>query len=147
MTQTGDITWMVFLLVYGIDGCCTIVHRVMLHENLGEAHRKHAYQLMCNELKVGHVKISLLYMFLQLAVSLGFVYLCPSTVLAHWIYLIVAGIVLAGAFGTKKELFFLRRVKTRKRDTEILYIFFGTHTANTVLLTERLIAQEMAEAA
>ena len=47
--KTRDITWLIFLLVYGIDGCCTIVHRVMLHENLGEAHRKHAYQLMANE--------------------------------------------------------------------------------------------------
>jgi hypothetical protein len=70
----------------------------MLHENLGEAHRKHAYQLMANELKIGHVKISLLYMAMQLAVSLGFVYLCPDTILAHWVYLIVAGIVLVGAY-------------------------------------------------
>ena len=52
--KTRDITWLIFLLVYGIDGCCTIVHRVMLHENLGEAHRKHAYQLMANELGSKH---------------------------------------------------------------------------------------------
>ena len=96
--QTGDITYLVFLLVYGVDGCCTIIHRIMLHENLGEAHRKHAYQLMANELKIGHVKISLLYMAMQLAVSLGFVYLCPDAILAHWIYLVAAGIVLAGAY-------------------------------------------------
>ena len=53
---------------------------------------------MCNELKIGHVPVSLLYLGLQLAVSLGFVYLCPATVQAHWIYLIVAGIVLALAY-------------------------------------------------
>ena len=47
--KTGDITWLIFLLVYGVDGCLTIVHRIMLHENLGEAHRKHAYQIMANE--------------------------------------------------------------------------------------------------
>lgn len=98
IVQTGDITYLVFLLVYGVDGCCTIIHRIMLHENLGEAHRKHAYQLMANELKIGHVKISLLYIAMQLAVSLGFVYLCPNTILAHWIYLIAAGIVLVGAY-------------------------------------------------
>lgn len=98
MAQTGDVTWLVFLIVYGIDGCCTIIHRMMLHENLGEAHRKHAYQLMANELKIGHVKISLLYMFLQLAVSLGFIYLCPNTVLAHWFYLAGVAIVLALAY-------------------------------------------------
>ena len=70
----------------------------MLHENLGQAHRKHAYQLMANELKMNHVTVSLLYMFMQLAISLGFIYLCPNTILAHWIYLIAAGIVMASAY-------------------------------------------------
>ena len=96
--KTGDVTYLVFLLVYGVDGCLTIIHRIMLHENLGEAHRKHAYQLMANELKIGHVKVSLLYMGLQLMVSLGFVFIVPDTVLAHWIYFIGAIIVLAIAY-------------------------------------------------
>jgi UDP-N-acetylmuramyl pentapeptide phosphotransferase/UDP-N-acetylglucosamine-1-phosphate transferase len=96
--QTGDITWMVFLLVYGVDGCCTILHRIMLHENLGEAHRKHAYQLMANELGMSHVAVSLIYMALQLAISLGFIYVCPATVLAHWIYLVGVGVLLVGAY-------------------------------------------------
>ena len=95
---TGDLTYLIFLLVYGVDGVLTICHRIMLHENLGEAHRKHAYQLMANELKIGHVKVSLLYMGMQLAVSLGFVFLVPDTVLAHWIYLIGALVVLAVAY-------------------------------------------------
>ena len=93
--KTEDITWLIFLLVYGVDGCLTIIHRIMLHENLGEAHRKHAYQIMANELKIGHVKVTLLYMAMQLAVSLGFVYLCPNTALCHWMYLIGALAILA----------------------------------------------------
>ena len=96
--KTEDITWLIFLLVYGVDGCLTIVHRIMLHENLGEAHRKHAYQLMANELKIGHVKVTLLYMVMQLAVSLGFIYLCPDTVLCHWMYLIGTLAILAVAY-------------------------------------------------
>lgn len=96
--KTEDITWLIFLLVYGVDGCLTIVHRIMLHENLGEAHRKHAYQLMANELKIGHVKVASLYMVMQLVVSLGFIYLCPDTVLCHWMYLIGALAVLAVAY-------------------------------------------------
>ena len=95
---TKDVTWLIFLLVYGVDGCCTIIHRIMLHENLGEAHRKHAFQLMANELKMGHVTVSLIYMGLQLAVSLGFIYLIPNTIVAHWIYLVTAGFVLAVAY-------------------------------------------------
>lgn len=98
MLATQDVTYIVFFLVYGIDGSMTIFHRIMLHENLGQAHRKHAYQLMANELKMSHVTVSLLYMAMQLVVSLGFIYLCPNTVQAHWIYLVSAGIVLAGAY-------------------------------------------------
>ena len=93
--KTGDITWLIFLLVYGVDGCLTIIHRIMLHENLGEAHRKHAYQIMANELKIGHVKVTLLYMAIQLVISLGFIYVCPDDVLYHWVYMIGALAVLA----------------------------------------------------
>ena len=96
--QTGDLTYLVLFLIYAVDGVLTICHRIMLHENLGEAHRKHAFQLMCNELKIGHVKISLLYMFLQLAVSLGFIYLIPNTTAAHWIYFICMCVVFGLAY-------------------------------------------------
>ena len=95
---TGDITWLAFLMVYGVDGCCTIIHRIMLHENLGEAHRKHAYQLMANELKMSHVVVSLLYMAMQLAISLAMVYVIPHTPLAHWAYFVAVAIVLCGAY-------------------------------------------------
>ena len=105
--KTGDVTYLLFLLVYGVDGCLTICHRIMLHENLGEAHRKHAYQLMANELKIGHVKVGLLYMGLQLAVSLGFIYLCPDAMVAHWVYLVVALIVLAIAYILFKKKYYL----------------------------------------
>lgn len=96
--KTGDITWLTFLLVYGVDGCCTIIHRILLHEKLGEAHRKHAYQLMANEIGMSHVVVSLIYMGLQLAISLVMVYLIPNTALAHWIYLVAVGAVLALAY-------------------------------------------------
>ncbi len=103
---TGDLTYLVFLLVYGVDGTLTICHRIMLHENLGEAHRKHAYQLMCNELKIGHVKVSLLYMAIQLVVSLGFIYVCPNNVLCHWMYLIGAFVFLAVAYVLFKKKYY-----------------------------------------
>lgn len=103
---TGDVTYFIFLLVYGVDGCMTICHRIMLHENLGEAHRKHAYQLMANELRIGHVTVSLIYMSLQLAVSLGFICLCPDTKTAHWTYLAVALVLLAIAYILFKKKYY-----------------------------------------
>ena len=65
MMVTGDIAWILLIMIYGVDGVLTICHRIMLHENLGQAHRKHAYQLMANELKLPHVVVSTIYMVLQ----------------------------------------------------------------------------------
>lgn len=104
--KTGDVTYLILLLVYGIDGCLTIFHRIMLHENLGEAHRKHVYQLMANELKIGHVKVAAFYMMLQLVISLGFVYLCPDSIFYHWIYLIAAVVVLSAAYILFKKKYY-----------------------------------------
>ena len=102
--QTGDVTWLLFLVVYGVDGCLTIIHRIMLHENLGEAHRKHAYQLMANELKIPHVVVSTIYALLQLVISLGMVYAVPNTAVAHWLYLIAAFAVLSIGY-----IFFMKK--------------------------------------
>ena len=59
----------------------------------------------------------------------------------------VRATAMEGSFGTQKEHYDLRRVKARKKETEILYIFFGIHTANVVQLAERLIEQDLAIAA
>ncbi len=95
IVSTADVTWLIFLIVYGVDACFTIVHRILLHENLGQAHRKHAYQLMANELRMSHIAVSSLYMGLQLVISLVFIYVIPDTVVAHWIYLGLILITLA----------------------------------------------------
>ena len=109
--QTGDITYLVFLVVYGVDGVLTICHRIMLHENLGQAHRKHAFQLMANELKMSHITVSLIYACLQLAISLGFIYLVPNNILAHWTYLLSSIVVLSVAYVLfKKKYYHLHEV-------------------------------------
>ena len=59
----------------------------------------------------------------------------------------VRATTMEGSFGTQKEHYSLRRVKARKKETEILYIFFGIHTANAVLLAERLLEGQQAETA
>ena len=49
---------------------------------------------MANELKMSHPLVSVIYMTIQLVVSLGFIFLIPNTTLAHWLYLVCALIVL-----------------------------------------------------
>lgn len=106
MMVTGDVAWIVLFLIYGVDGVLTICHRIMLHENLGQAHRKHAYQLMANELKIPHVVVSTIYAVLQLAVSLIAIYVIPDTVAAHWAYLVGAAIVMAVAYILFKKKYY-----------------------------------------
>lgn len=91
---TGDFTYIIFLAVYGIDSVFTIIHRIMLHENLGEAHRKHAYQLMANELKIPHIVVSLVYMILQAAIAAGEIYLPMN----RWVYCAIVLLVLASTY-------------------------------------------------
>ncbi len=72
--QTGDFSWIILLSVYGVDSVLTIIHRLMLHENIGLPHRKHMYQLMANELKMPHVVVSGIYMAVQVIVIMGYMY-------------------------------------------------------------------------
>lgn len=89
--HTGDFSWIVLLVVYGADSVLTIVHRLMLHENIGLPHRKHMYQLMANELKISHVIVSSAYMMAQLIVIIGFIY-CQNY---GYIYLISCILLLS----------------------------------------------------
>lgn len=92
--HTGDLSYLTFLAVYGADAVLTICHRIQLHENLGEAHRKHAYQLMANELKMPHVLVSSIYMTLQLAISAGLIFLSIN----HYLYMGLVIVALAAAY-------------------------------------------------
>ena len=50
----------------------------------------------------------------------------------------VRATAMEGSFGTQKEDYDLGRVKAMTKRTEILYIFFGIHTANVVQLADRI---------
>ena len=89
--RTGDFSWIVLIGVYGIDSVQTIIHRLMLHENIGLPHRKHLYQLMANELKIPHVVVSLIYMMSQAVIIVGYL-LIPGN---GYCYLMGAIIVLS----------------------------------------------------
>ena len=72
--RTEDFSWIILLAVYGVDSVLTIIHRLMLHENISLPHRKHLYQIMANELKIPHVVVSSVYMLVQALVIIGYFY-------------------------------------------------------------------------
>ena len=89
--KTEDFSWMILLAVYGVDSVLTIIHRLMLHENIGLPHRKHMYQLMANELKIPHVVVSLVYMAVQAIVIIRYIY-CQNW---GYLYLLCAILLLS----------------------------------------------------
>nr|WP_308757795.1 glycosyltransferase family 4 protein [uncultured Bacteroides sp.] len=89
--KTEDFSWIILLAVYGVDSVLTIIHRLMLHENIGLPHRKHMYQLMANELKIPHVAVSLVYMLTQAVIVIGYIY-CRNW---GYLYLLCAILVLS----------------------------------------------------
>jgi len=75
MILTRDLSWIILLVVYGVDSVFTILHRLMLKENIGLPHRKHLYQLMANELSIPHWLVSCGYMGVQIIMGAGYLYL------------------------------------------------------------------------
>jgi hypothetical protein len=49
---------------------------------------------------------------------------------------------LEGSFGTEKEHYSLRKVKARTKLTEIVWIFFGIHTANAIRMIPKIRAKQ-----
>jgi len=92
--KTEDFSWIVLLVVYGVDSVLTIIHRLILHENIGLPHRKHLYQIMANELKVPHVVVSSVYMIVQALVIAGYFYFQEYS---YW-YLLGSILILSGTY-------------------------------------------------
>jgi UDP-N-acetylmuramyl pentapeptide phosphotransferase/UDP-N-acetylglucosamine-1-phosphate transferase len=65
---TGNWSYILFLVVYGIDSVLTILHRLILKQNIFKAHRLHFYQLLANEQKIPHLLISASYALVQLLI-------------------------------------------------------------------------------
>ena len=92
--KTGDFIYIILLVVYGIDTVLTIIHRLMLRENIFDAHRKHAYQIMANELKIPHIIVSLIYMLLQGMINVGCFFIQYARNGYEYIYLLISILVL-----------------------------------------------------
>lgn len=91
--KTGDLIYILFLAVYGIDAVWTIIHRLSRRENIFKAHRSHLYQYLGNEARVNKLVISLVYGGIQFSVG----YLVMQLVeLDRSIQLIYALILLCG---------------------------------------------------
>ena len=108
MLQTNNFSYIIFLIVYGVDTVLTIIHRIILKENIFEAHRKHAYQILSNELKLPHLLVSFFYAVLQLIINVGY-FIFQSY--AYWYLLFVILNLSIAYILFKKKYFHLHQIK------------------------------------
>ena len=73
--KTGNLIYMLFLTVYGIDTVWTILRRLKLGENIFEPHRTHLYQFLGNEAGFNKLMVSILYGVFQFIIGLLVIYI------------------------------------------------------------------------
>jgi UDP-N-acetylmuramyl pentapeptide phosphotransferase/UDP-N-acetylglucosamine-1-phosphate transferase len=104
--KTHDFSYIILLAMYGVDSILTIIHRIILKENIFEPHRKHVYQIMANELKIPHVLVSMFYALAQVLIVVGFLYF------KTYLYPIIVVFILSLLYVIfKKKYFHLHIIK------------------------------------
>lgn len=78
---SAHMHWIALMAVYLVDGGLTILHRIILRENILKPHKKHVYQIMANELGLPHLRVSGIYMGLQAVCCVWFVIVPGNTTL------------------------------------------------------------------
>ncbi len=81
MNDSENYSYILFLGLYGVDSILTIIHRLILKQNIFEAHRLHFYQIMANEKKISHLLISVLYAVLQSLIIVAVIF----STLSHFV--------------------------------------------------------------
>lgn len=84
--KTGNVIYILFLSIYGIDAVWTIVRRLIKKENIFEAHRSHLYQFLGNEAKVNKLVISFCYGLIQFLIGLLVIQFSDQNVTAQIIF-------------------------------------------------------------
>lgn len=92
---TGDITAVVFIIVYATDTLLTIIRRIFERENIFMPHHKHAYQLLNRIFGCNQIAISASYASIQAAIIAGYL-LVPENL--HWHYLATVTLPLTAAW-------------------------------------------------
>lgn len=74
VNTTGDMKYIFFLSVYGVDSILTIVFRLWRKENIFLPHRLHFYQILANDAKIPQLHVSTLYAVIQIFINLIVIY-------------------------------------------------------------------------
>ena len=74
---TGNVVFILLLLLYGLDTVTTIISRLIKKENIFKAHRSHYFQYLVNERKIPHLIVASGYAMVQLLFNIILIRLLP----------------------------------------------------------------------
>jgi UDP-N-acetylmuramyl pentapeptide phosphotransferase/UDP-N-acetylglucosamine-1-phosphate transferase len=75
IVSSGQMGYILFFALYGIDAVFTILNRIRKRENIFEPHRSHLYQYLANECGYSHIIIAIIYSVIQLMINIFVIYL------------------------------------------------------------------------
>jgi UDP-N-acetylmuramyl pentapeptide phosphotransferase/UDP-N-acetylglucosamine-1-phosphate transferase len=73
--DSGQLGYILFFSVYGIDAIITIINRLLKKENIFQPHRSHLYQYLANEMGFSHILVAFIYAVLQLGINILVIYM------------------------------------------------------------------------
>lgn len=98
IVTTGNIIYILFLTVYGVDAVLTIIRRALNKENIFKAHRSHLYQYLANENKTDKLFVAALYAVLQLLVGGVVIWAAVQTVTTQYVVTAVVLFVVCAVY-------------------------------------------------
>jgi UDP-N-acetylmuramyl pentapeptide phosphotransferase/UDP-N-acetylglucosamine-1-phosphate transferase len=103
--KTQDYKYILLFSVYGMEVVLTIIERLLLKENIFEAHRRHLYQLLANEKKIPHLVVSSIYAITQLLINIFLIYSkLPAVINILIIFIPVGSLYLGLKLNLKKKI-------------------------------------------
>ncbi|MBC6110540.1 glycosyltransferase family 4 protein [Pedobacter fastidiosus] len=91
--KTYNFSYILLLLVYGLDAVVTIGFRVLRKENIFEAHRSHFYQYLSNELKWPHLVVSSVYFGVQAVINLLVIFVVKDSIVLNLALILISAIL------------------------------------------------------
>lgn len=88
-----NILVFLILVIYSLDGGCTIIERLLRKENIFKSHLRHLYEIFAHELKIPHLYISLLYFFCQAILNIFVYYSIKNTYKSSIVFVVLLALL------------------------------------------------------
>ena len=109
--SSGNLIYILFLAVYGIDSVWTIIRRLSKGENIFEAHRSHLYQYLGNEAGINKLLISFLYGTFQFVIGLAVIYFADKDFKTQVLFSVILLLVMSSIYLLVKKYIIKNFVK------------------------------------